>query len=151
MQHSHCPRCNMVIAPGTQSCPNCKLNLMQYAFQQQNYQETSISGETKQEKKYRKLVIVLAIVSLSELLIYRIPDVFQLRGGPLNMLIQPLEWLLELAWCGIPLAIALVLPKKNKVRILFIVLGAIFALWQLQFYVGLELYQNESPAVNVTF
>jgi len=151
MQYSNCPRCNTPVVSGSMVCPNCQLNLAQYGYQQTIHHHVPVAAETPQEKKYRKLVIVLAIIALSELVVYRIPEFLGEFTGSLSTVTRPLQWILELCWCGIPLAIALVLPKSNKVRVLFIVLGAIYALWQIYFYAHIEMMRNADPVENINF
>ncbi len=143
MQITNCPRCNMYLAPGAQVCPNCQLNLV-HAFQQQQMPHHHIPGavtETKQEKNYRKLVIVIALVLLADLVVYRFPDLLEdWFGLSLYSVMKPLRFLLTLGWYGIPLAIALVLPKTNKVRTLLIIFASIYAVWQIGHYVYMQWF-----------
>jgi hypothetical protein len=137
MQYNSCPRCNAILAPGAAVCPNCLLNLTQAQYQQPMYQQAAVATESPQEKKYRILVITLAIIGLSELVVYRIPEWM----GEFTLM-RPLEYLLELCWSFSPLVIALILPRANKVRVLFIVLGALYAVCQIAFYIHLELSRS---------
>lgn len=150
MHNPNCPRCNMYLAPGAQTCPNCNLNLQQLQFQQthhagQSFQaQTATDGaESRKEKAYRKLLITVAIVLMGEFLVYRIPNwLYSWFGTSVHSLTRPIEWLLTIAWAGVPLLIALVLPKKNGARVILIVFGSIFALWRVVTFVYDEFVYN---------
>lgn len=133
----------MYLAPGAQMCPNCQLNLTQIGFQQQmpHHHVSGVAMETKQEKNYRKLVIVIALVILADLVVFRLPELLEdWFGSGLYTIMKPLRLLLTFGWYGIPLAIGLVLPKTNKVRTLLIICASIYAVWQIGHYVYMEWF-----------
>lgn len=131
----------MFLAPGAQFCPNCQLNLAQFAYQQQHPQFQPPVGEapeSKKEKLYRKVLIAICIALFAEIIIQRMPGMF--GGSMFYTLMKPFRYISELAWAGLPLFIALILPKKNGVRVLFIVLASLYAAWSLWNFVYYEFF-----------
>ena len=149
---TNCPRCNMLLAQGAQVCPNCQLNLMQYYYQQQfqNPGLTNTTVETTQEKKYRILLVIIAFLGISSLVTRGFPDLLRdFIGVDMYTIMKPLQWIANIAWAGTPLVIALLLPKTNKIRVLLIVLGSIYALYDLYQFVYWEfMYSYESIDYN---
>lgn len=145
MQYQSCPRCNMFLAPGAQICPNCQLNLMQMPFQQQPHHYVPAGGtvETTKEKHYRKLLMIVVIMLFAELLINKIPSLLSdWFGMSLYSMMRPLHWLSALAWGGLPLVIALILPKANSIRVLLIVFASIYAAWHIGSYFYYEFFYS---------
>lgn len=147
MYYQNCPRCNMVLAPGAQSCPNCQLNLAQYAYQHQQmaYQAAVPPADvvTKKEGHYRKLLLIIAMLLFGDFLVYRIPELMTSWFGVyLYSWTKPFTWLLTFAWAGLPLAIALILPKKDSIRTLLIVFASIYAAWYIGHFVYYEFFYN---------
>ncbi len=149
---TNCPRCNMLLAQGAQVCPNCQLNLMQYNYQKQfqNPGLTNTTVETTQEKKYRILLVIIAFLGISSLVTRGFPDLLRdFIGVDMYTIMKPLQWIANIAWAGTPLVIALLLPKTNKIRVLLIVLGSIYALYDLYQFVYWEfMYSYESIDYN---
>jgi hypothetical protein len=147
MQYSTCPRCNMVLAPGAQLCPNCQLNLLQYAYQMQqpvhHHMPANVETETKQEKKYRVLLTIISLVVMSELLTYYIPSLLDdwFHFG-LTSVLRPLSWITTIAWAGMPLVIGIILPKRNSIRVLLIIFASIFAVWHLGHFAYYEWFYS---------
>jgi len=149
MQYTNCPRCNMFLAPGAQMCPNCQLNLVQYSYQQQQpmHHHVPVQNpvESKKEKQYRILLTVMICVVIGQFLIYKLAGkLYDWSGIEVYSWLRPFNWLNTLAWGAFPLVFALLLPKANKVRVLFIVLASIYGLWQVggTFY---EEFFNSDP------
>lgn len=160
MNIPNCPRCNMYLAPGAQTCPNCQMNLQQLQFQQpqygaQSFQQTQTSPggtESRKEKAYRKLLIAIAIVLMGEFLIYRIPGwLYNWFGTSVYSLMRPIEWILSLAWAGLPLLVALILPKTNGSRVVLIIFGSIYALVKVITFVYDQFVYDPYPPVYFNF
>lgn len=139
---TNCPRCNMFLAPGAQVCPNCQLNLMQFAYQQPQFGVPPVMGdapETKTEKRYRLLLLILVFLVLSELITYRIPSlVGDWLHWDMYTMLKPLRWLSTIAWAAAPFTVAMLLPRKDKLKVLLIILGAVYGLWHLGSFVYYE-------------
>jgi hypothetical protein len=133
----------MYLAQGAQYCPNCQLNLAQFTYQQQASPFPPVGDlpESKKEKLYRKVLIGICIAMFAEMVIHRLPD---LAGGSfLYTLMKPFNYVSAIAWAGLPLFIALVLPKEFKLRTLFIVFASIYAVVSLWYWVYYQfLYDN---------
>lgn len=133
----------MFLAPGAQFCPNCQLNLAQFAYQQQQPQFHVPPGgempETRNEKRYRILLTILVFMVLSELVTYRIPDlVGDWLGFDTYRILSPLRWLSTIAWAAAPLTVAILWPRKGTLKLMLIILGAVYGLWHLGSFVYYE-------------
>lgn len=166
MNVANCPRCNMYLTPGAEICPNCQLNLQHpdsYRGQFQQPQpygapayrqpQTSLdSPESRKEKAYKKLLVAIAIVLMGEFLVYRIPGwLYSWFGASVYSLMRPIEWVLSLAWAGLPLLVALMLPKTNGSRVVLIIFGSIYALAKLITFVYEQFVYDPYPPVYFNF
>ncbi len=138
----NCPRCNMFLAQGAQFCPNCQLNLAQFTYQQQQQQHfhaPPIHGgdavETPKETLYKKILIAICFLLMGEIIVNYSPDWL---GGWVYSITRYLHYLVKLAWIGLPLFIALMLPKKTQIRVLLIILSSIYAAVSLYYAVMYE-------------
>lgn len=151
---SNCPRCNMFLAPGAQVCPNCQLNLMQYSYQQQQQMphfHTAPMGdgaESKKEILYRKVLIAFCIFVFAEMLTQRLPE---LTGGFMYTMMKPFRYIGMIIWAGLPLFIALILPKRNQIRVLFIVLASIYCLISIYNFVYYEWFYYDWSDADVDY
>ena len=119
----------MVLAPGAVSCPNCHLNLQQFAYQQQyaaQFAQGQAPAESNKEKLYRKLLVAFAIVLMSEFVLTQLPYYFGMYTFA-----KVINWLDMLIWMGVPLTIALVLPKNMSGRVVLIVFASIYILLRI--------------------
>lgn len=132
----------MYLAPGAQYCPNCQLNLAQFAYQQQAMGFQTAPGadlpEGRKEKVYRKTLIGICIALFSDMLIRHLPDLFD--GSFIYTAIKPFRYVVTIGWAGLPLLIALILPKKSPLRVLFIVLASIYALAAVWYWMYYEFF-----------
>lgn len=135
---TNCPRCNMFLAPGAQECPQCRMNFAQGGYQQTQYPPSPqqyppsqpqfqpnapYEPETLHEKNYRKLLIGVFILIVSEFFMRYIP---YWLGGGLFALTSKLLWLTTLAWAGFPLLFAFAMPKYHPSRQMMITLASIW-------------------------
>jgi hypothetical protein len=131
----NCPRCNMYLAQGVQFCPNCQLNLNQFMYQQQQqaqnyYSQPGTTPETPNEKRYRKLLVVFAIVLMAEFVLAQLPNAFGFYS--FSRIISLLD---SLIWMAAPLTIALLLPKDWSGRNVLVTFASIYIVIRLAYMI----------------
>lgn len=157
---TNCPRCNVFLAPGAQECPNCRLNFAQTTqpqyqqatqyppspqqfppsqqqFQQPYHQHGGNELETPQEEKYRKILVGVFILLAVDFLLRELPYWIGLYFFSLT---GKLMWLTTLAWAGLPLLVALSLPKHLPSRQLMITLASIWVAVRVLSFIYVEFF-----------
>lgn len=130
----------MYLAPGAQFCPNCQLQLSTYQ-PVQGYAHTvaAAPAESKKESLYRKVLIGIVIGLVGDHLLMRFQEkMYSWFEMDIYAWMKPVDWIISLAFYGLPLFVALILPKGNSLRALMIIGGAIWLLYR----VGAMIYDQ---------
>lgn len=126
----HCPQCNAPIIPGSPYCTNCNFNFAGAQYSQAQ------PTESKREKRYRNLLIILAAFFIFDGIFWRVlAELADRFGYEVYDYIDPYRWLTMLAYASVPAVVGLLLPKTTSWRLILIIGGSIWFAYRIFDYV----------------
>lgn len=122
----HCPRCNAPIIPGSPYCTNCHFNFAAAQFAPNQV------AESKREKRYRTLLIVLAVFFIFDGIVWNVIGMMADKWGyEVYDWIDPYRWLVTPAYAALPAVVGLMLPKSTPWRLILIIGGSIWFVFRM--------------------
>jgi hypothetical protein len=116
-----CPRCNAPVMPGSPYCANCNFN-----FAAAQYSAPPVT-EMKHEKRYRNLLIGLAVFFVFDGIFWRVMQkLSESFGHDVHDYIKPYQWLENSAYAALPALVGFLLPKTTPWKLILIIGGSIW-------------------------
>ncbi len=134
----NCPRCNAPVVYGTPFCSNCQLDFSQLS--QAHYVQ---NFDSRNEIRYRKILIVIAMILIIEPLLWTIARYLVSVVPNIYDYTKPLTYLDVLMFAALPMVVGFLLDKKSKWRLALIIMGALWFVFRM--YVVLKEFFFDNP------